>query len=56
MLDLSKLQYCTKCNQSIYAPICSVRHQVRYIEAINEIRRREGLPPKRLEVPDWLPT
>ena len=55
MIDLSKMAHCTVCGESVYAPICSVRHQWRLIEGVNEIRRREGLPPKVLDVPDWLP-
>lgn len=55
MLDLSKMQFCTVCGESVYAAICSVRHQARYIEVVNEIRRREGLPPQVMEVQDWLP-
>lgn len=55
MIDLSKMQLCTVCEESVYAPICSVRHQARLIEVVNEIRRREGLAPKVMDVPDWLP-
>ena len=54
-IDLSKLRFCDSCGYSVFAPICSVVHQARYIEVANEIRRREGLPPRVMDVPDWLP-